>query len=536
MSENNNSETERKSLLKSSSGMAFATFLSRILGVIRVRLESAVLGGGETASAWFLAFSIPNLLRRVLGEGALSTSLIPLIAKNCIKDGEERVRKQLAVVFAVLSGILCAIVMLVSLFSIIVVNFSASWGIEYFTHPRIILTFKLLPLLMPYALFICLAGVVGAVLNYAGIFVRPALAALILNIFLLGGLSAAWIFVMPEKEFLPMLALLVPAAGILQLLMVGIFLKKSGFFPDFCNFWREKDFLGKLFRLALPGIAGYSALQVSFLIDRGMAASLGSQAIPALTYVDRIVDIPIGIVAVSLGSVLMAMMSRSAAEGKCDEIAETLAYSLRMVWFVTLPIAALVVFFHNSMLHVLCLGGRFTMSDLQAAHWVAIFYGVGVPFFCSLKIIYPAFYARQKMVTVLKVSVCATTINIVMNYILMQFLAQGGIALATVISSLVNNGVLLWLLKKENMTRNSRVVFLSFIRSSAVAFGGAGVLYLFSCRYGLEAWAMKHWMNEIIFLGVVSIIFMIGYLGVLWMVKSAEIRELFALLRRRLKK
>ena len=196
-----------------------------------------------------------------------------------------------------------------------------------------------------------------------------------------------------------------------------------------------------------------------------MAASLGSQAIPALTYVDRIVDIPIGIVAVSLGSVLMPMMSRSAAAGKGDEIAETLAYSLRMMWFATLPVAALVMFFHNNMLHILCLGGRYTMADLQAAHWVAVFYGVGIPFFCSLKVIYPAFYARQKMVTVLKVSVCATMINIVMNYILMQFLAQGGIALATVISSLFNNGVLLWLLKKENITRHAGAVFLSFVRS-----------------------------------------------------------------------
>lgn len=536
MSEINSSEKEQSSLLKSTSGMAFATFLSRILGVIRVRLESAVLGGGETASAWFLAFAIPNLLRRVLGEGALSTSLIPLIAENCIKDGEDRVRKQLAVVFSVLSAILAGIVIAVSLFSILAVNCFANSGIAFFDHERIRLTFKLLPLLMPYGLFICLTGVVGAVLNYAKIFLLPALAALLLNIVLLGGLSAALIFAMPEEEFLPMLALLVPAAGILQFAMVAVLLKFTGFFPDFCDFWKERAILKSLFKLALPGMLGYSALQVSFLIDRGMAASLGSQAIPALTYVDRIVDIPIGIVAVSLGSVLMPMMSRSAAAGKGDEIAETLAYSLRMMWFATLPVAALVMFFHNNMLHILCLGGRYTMADLQAAHWVAVFYGVGIPFFCSLKVIYPAFYARQKMVTVLKVSVCATMINIVMNYILMQFLAQGGIALATVISSLFNNGVLLWLLKKENMTRHAGAVFLSFVRSTAVAFGGAGVLYLISRCNGFEAWAAKHWLNEIILLGVVSIIFMIGYFGVLWCLKSTEIRELFSLIRRRIKK
>lgn len=534
----NSPESSRNSgarILKSSAGMAFATFLSRILGVVRVRLESTVLGGGEVASAWFLAFAIPNLLRRVLGEGALSTALIPLIAENCVNDGAARVRKQLAVVFAVLSGILAAIVVLVSLFSIIAVKYSAAWGMEFFTHPRIILTFKLLPLLMPYGLFICLAGVVGAVLHYAKVFLLPALAALLLNIVLLGGLSAAWYFAMPERQFLPMLALLVPAAGILQLFMVTVVLKKNGWFPDFRSCWQERGILRKLFKLALPGICGYAALQVSFLVDRGMAASLGSQAIPALTYIDRIVDIPIGIVAVSLGSVLMSMMSHSAAEGNCSEIADTLAFSLRMVWFITLPVAAMVVFFHNDMLHVLCLGGRYTMSDLQAAHYVAIFYGIGIPFFCSLKVIYPAFYARKKMVLILKISVCATVINVVLNYVLMQFLAQGGIALATVISSLFNNAVLLWLLKKENMTRNAGAVFLSFVRNAAIAFGGAGMLY-FICRSGIEAWAAAHWLNEIILLGGVSLLLFAAYLIFSWCLRASEPRELFALIRRRIKK
>lgn len=533
MNDTVNASENKKSIFKGTLSMGFATFLSRLLGVVRVRLESTVLGGGEVASAWFLAFAIPNLLRRVLGEGALSNALIPLIAENCVNDGTVRVRKQLAAVFSVLSGILLAIVLLVSLFSIVVVKYSASWGVEFFTHPRIVLTFKLLPLLMPYGLFICLAGVVGAILHYSKIFLLPALAALLLNIVLLGGLSAAWYWSMPETQFLPMLALLVPAAGVLQLLMVAIVLVKTGLFPDFRHFWQERNILGKLFKLALPGICGYAALQVSFIIDRAMAASLGDQAIPALTYIDRIVDIPIGIVAVSLGNVLMAMMSRSAAEGNCEEIADTLALSLRMIWFITLPVAAMVVFFHTGMLHVLCLGGRYTMSDLLAAHWVAVFYGAGIPFFCSLKVIYPAFYARKKMVTVLKVSVCATVINIVMNYILMQFLSQGGIALATVISSLFNNGVLLWLLKKENMTRNYGAVAVSFCRNAIAAFGIAFAVLMFSRSSGIEAWAAKHWMNELILLGGAGSVTVAGYSVATLVLGSSEIKELFRLLRRR---
>ena len=153
MSNSLDASENRKSICKATLSTGFATFLSRILGVIRVRLESTVLGGGEVASAWFLAFAIPNLLRRVLGEGALSNALIPLIAENCVHDGEDRVRKQLAVVFSILSGILLMIVLLASFFSIIVVKYSASWGIDFFTHPRIVLTFKLLPLLRMRVLY-----------------------------------------------------------------------------------------------------------------------------------------------------------------------------------------------------------------------------------------------------------------------------------------------------------------------------------------------------------------------------------------------
>ena len=523
----------KKSIFKGTVSMGFASFLSRILGVVRVRLESTVLGGGEIASAWFLAFAIPNLLRRVLGEGALSNALIPLIAETNVKDGTARVRKQLAVVFSVLSGILLVIILLVSFLSIIVVKYSSSWGIDFFTQPRIILTFKLLPLLMPYGLFICLAGIVGAILHYAKEFLLPSLAALLLNIGLLGGLSAAWYWSMPDEQFLPMLALLVPAAGVLQLLMVAIVLGKAGLFPDFRRFWQERSILGKLFKLALPGICGYAALQVSFIIDRIMAASLGDQAIPALTYIDRIVDIPIGIVAVSLGNVLMSTMSHSAAEKKYEEIADTLAFGLRMIWFVTLPMAAMVIFFHTNMLHVLCLGGRYTMSDLYAAQLVAIFYGVGIPFFCSLKAIYPAFHSRKKMMTVLKVSIAAIVINIIMNYILMQFLSQGGIALSTVISSLFNNSVLLWLLKKENMTRNSGAVALSFARNALVAFGIAFGIFVFNRCSGFEMWAAKHWGNELILLGTAGVVVLAGYIGGTMVLGSSEIKEIFSLLRRR---
>ncbi len=535
MSEAQKEKFSGRRLLKSSSGMAVATFLSRIFGLFRVRLEAAVLGGGEVASAWLFAFAIPNLLRRVLGEGAIASALTPLIAETEVQEGVAKVKKQLAYVFLMLGIILAGIVILTSLGSWLILKYSGAFGIEFFEYSRIRLLFQLLIILMPYGFFICLVGIVGAVLNYAKIFLLPALAALLLNIVLLGVLSVAWIFAMPSEQFLPVLAVSVPISGGVQLLIMSFWLWRSGYFPDFRNFMQGQDIGRKLWKLALPGIIGYAALQLSFVIDQSMAASLNSQAIPALNYVNRIVDIPIGLIAVSFGTVLNTMMSRAAAAGEKDEISKTLAFSLRAVWFVTLPLAVLIMFFHNNILQILCLGGKYTESDLCAAHLVAIFYSLGIPFFCSLKVILPAFYSRKKMKTVLAVSVCAIVCNVVLNYILMQYFAQGGIALATVAASLINNGALLCLLRREDMIRDVKTTTLTFVRSAAVAMAGGAGLYFVYCRR-VQMWSAVHWSREIYVLAGIGIVFGVFYFAGSWLLKSPECREIINLLLRRFKK
>ena len=172
-------------LLKASGGVAFATLCSRVLGLVRVRLEAMVLGGGELASGWFLAFAIPNLLRRILGEGALGNALMPLVAEFDTEGGKEKIRKELGTVFFVLGAILGAIVLLVS-GSIIVLDKSGVLSeTEFFSSERMRFVMTYLPILMPYGLFMCLVGVSNAVLNYCKEFFLPALGALLLNIFLI---------------------------------------------------------------------------------------------------------------------------------------------------------------------------------------------------------------------------------------------------------------------------------------------------------------------------------------------------------------
>ena len=526
---------DRSQFLKSSLGVALATFASRVLGLFRVKFEALFLGGGDIASGWFLAFAIPNLFRRLLGEGALGTALMPLVAEAEKSGGEAKVRRELATVFSMLGLLLAAIVVIVSGGAMLLSRLTAGHG-GFFATPRMRICLALLPLLMPYAFFICLVGVIGSVLNYSRVFVLPALGALLLNIFLIGGFYAGWMLCGSNlgevRDFLPVLSFLVLASGAVQLVLMLVLLKVYGRFPHWTKeAFRDRGIVKRLWKLALPGMIGGAALQVSFLADRLLAMLIGDRAVPALTFADRIIDLPIGIFAMSLGTVLMAAMARSAASGDREELVGDLAFGLRHVYFVCMPLAALVVFFHEPMLRLLCLGGNYKLSDLAAARSVMIFYGMGIPCFCSIKVILPAFYARKVMDKPLYSSLAAIALNITLNLILMWPLKQGGIALATVLSSLVNNTILLYLLRREGFVLPDREIIGAGARSLLLAaLVGWGCFELHRRWYGV---GLRRWEDELGIFCAVAAVFAVVYLAAAVLCRAREPKEFLQLLKRR---
>ncbi|MBQ9502666.1 MAG: murein biosynthesis integral membrane protein MurJ [Lentisphaeria bacterium] len=526
---------EKKTLLRPSLGVGAVTLVSRLLGLVRVRLEASVLGGGALASAWFLAFSIPNLFRRILGEGALGTALTPLIAGIEKERGREEMRRELAVIFIALSCVLALIVIAASLLAVGLRRYGEACNIAYLCNQRMNVALRLLPLLMPYAFFMCLVGAATAVLNYARVFVLPALGALLLNIFLISGLFVGLklhVTVADLPDFLPVLSGLVLVSGVCQLILTLLLLYFCGRFPRIGHAaMKQSKVVGKLFRLSLPGMIAASVLQISFLVDRMLAVKLNDQAVPALTFVDRLIDLPIGIFAVSLGSVLMASMSRAAAEEDYEKLRDQMLFSLRHVYFVCTPMALCVIVFHAPLLRVLCLGGNYTASDLDAARSVAVFYGAGIPFFCSLKILLPAFYARRKMKQPLFASLIAIGTNIVLNLLLMGPLRQGGIALATTISSILNNSILLCLLKKDSLMPDWKEML--FASARALGLSLAVVFLLWKLYSAYEEELMLHrWLD------ISATVLLFASAGVLYLVfagliRSPETGELFSVLRRR---
>jgi putative peptidoglycan lipid II flippase len=433
-------------LLKSTSGVAFATMVSRALGMLRDILFAAFIGGDTIMSAWILAFTIPNLFRRLLGEGALGTALVPLLTRQISnKDGEKTAGKNFILLVCVLGGLLAVITLITSVISLLIAPF--------ITVERIKLTFLILPILMPYSIFICLSGIAGAALNTFKKFFLPALTSLILNIILIFSLFCLVPLFNSPVSILISLSISVLIAGLIQLGIMLLLLRKEGMLPSLrisqIKQAKNDPFLKEIWTLTLPGLIGASALQISFLTDRWLACYLGNYAVPALYYSDRIVFLTIGIFAVAMGSVMLPDMSRFAANNDTNRMVKTMLIGLRQILFICIPAAFFTFFFREQIIKVLFMRGAFDAKALTETSWALGFYALGIPFFATIKILVSGFYSRKEMKTPVKVSIYCIILNLILNLILMWPLRQGGIALATVISSIINNAVLFFLLKRD---------------------------------------------------------------------------------------
>lgn len=431
-----------KGILKSSTATAAATMMSRLLGLARTILEAAFIGGGAIMTSWDIAFMVPNLFRRLLGEGALGSALVPLISHTLEKGGRDTAKRDLTCVLAVLSGALALLCILIAGASMLIAPFCSRDYVK--------LAFEVIPLVIPYAFFICLVGALTSVLNSLRVFFLPALGALLLNIFMIAALLTFGSYYSGSKNLLPFLSGAVLISGVSQLALTFLLLWRMDMLPVFSfSAFKNMKVITELWKLTLPGIVGASALQISLLVDKGLACWLGPHAEPALKYSDRIIYLPIGVFAVSFGSVALANMSRSAAKNNIDEMLSSMIFSLRHLLFICAPIAVFVFAFREPIIKVLFMRGLFGELALKETSWAMLFYSLGIPAFAALKITVSGFYARKDMKTPLKISLVCIVANIVLNLILMWPLRQGGIALATVVSSYLNNFLLLFFLRKS---------------------------------------------------------------------------------------
>ncbi len=425
----------------SSRNLAASTLISRVLGLFRESLTAAVIGGGAMMSGWTLAITGANLFRRILGEGELGKAVVPIISMSLENEGPERARERFSTILLWLTLLLCALAVVLGV---------PSWLISLILKPgRWKTAFELFPILTPYMVFICIVGAATAYANVLREFFLPSLTAIVQNVVLILALA----LVCRHYRGMPQLTafgLAVLVAGVMEMALIFLILWRRGMMVRFSRaIMRDRETLLSIWKLVLPGLLGASALQVSLLCDRWVAMLIGDYATSSIHFSDRLVYLPVGIFAVSFATVANTEMSRFAAAGRYDDLTAMLMKTVRILLFVSVPFMAFMVCFPEEIIRIFYHYGNFDETAVRETAYTFLMYSAGIPLFAVFKISSVAFTSRRDMVTPLKVSLICIALNIVLNLALMVPLRQGGIALATVVSSLLNNTLLLTIYNRQ---------------------------------------------------------------------------------------
>ncbi len=437
---------ENKNLIKSTRVISVATLASRILGFVRDVLIANFFGTGVSAQAFVVAFRIPNLLRQIVGEGSTSASVVPVLSRLKAQGREEEFWQTANCLLNILIVLLAALTLLGELFAPYIVRAIAPGFIIEPT--KLYLTIRLTRWMFPYLLLIGLTAYAMAVLNSLKHFALPALAPCMLNI----SLIASVLILSPRlKEPVVGLALGVLIGGLLQLMIQVPLLIKKGLFKK-RKFGFIHPMVKKIGKLFLPRTLGIAVYQLNVFVDTILATFawiVGSGAVAALYYANRIVQFPLALFGIALAQVALPTMSRLALEEDFTRLKRTVSFSLRSVFTMMVPATVGIMVLAQPLIKIIFERGSFTGYSTGITSAALFFYCLGLTGYAGIKILASCFYSLQDTATPVKVATLALVINVILNLILMWPLKVAGLALATAISVTVNFVLLLIILRKR---------------------------------------------------------------------------------------
>ena len=420
------------SLLRALATVSSMTFLSRVLGFVRDFFIARVFGAGFATDAFFVAFRIPNLLRRLFGEGAFSQAFVPILAEHRNRASPEDAR---ALADCVSTALFLALVLTtllgVALAPLIVYVSAPGFAAD---AAKFDLTVNMLRITFPYVLFISLVALAAGILNTWNRFAAPAFTPVLLNIaFIVAAAFAAPWFDPPVLA----LAWAVFAGGILQLAFQVPFLGKIGMLPR----WRlnlKHPGVSRVLKLMAPALFGVSISQISLLINTVFASFLVSGSVSWLYYADRLMEFPAGMLGVALGTILLPSLARYHADGAPEEYSKLLDWGLRVTLLLALPAAAALAVLAIPLIATLFHYGRFTAEDAWMTRQALVAYSLGLVGMILVKILAPGFYARQNVVTPVKIGVVTLVATQAMNLAFIAPLRHAGLALAIGLGACLN--------------------------------------------------------------------------------------------------
>jgi putative peptidoglycan lipid II flippase len=460
------------SLLRALATVSSMTLVSRILGFVRDLVIARVFGAGLATDAFFVAFKLPNLLRRLFAEGAFSQAFVPILAEYKNRRGDAEARLLVDHVAALLA---------LALFVVTLIGVVAAPLVIYITAPgfaatpgKFDLTVDLLRITFPYIFFISLTAFAGGILNTYSRFSVPAVTPALLNLsFIAFALWGAPHFDPPVTA----LAWAVLAGGVAQLALQVPFLARIGMLPRFRLDTRDEG-VWRVLRLMAPAVLGVSIAQVSLVINVIFASFLVTGSVSWLYYADRLMEFPIGLLGVALGTILLPSLARHHADGSPVEYSGLLDWGLRLTLLLAVPAAAALALLAVPLIATLFHYGEFGAGDVAATQRAVIAYSVGLVGLVMVKVLAPGFYARQDIRTPVRIALVTLGLTQVMNFIFVWPLAHAGLALAIGLGACFNAALLLRGLLQRGIYRPQPGWAVFLFKLAIAVYAMAAVLWV----------------------------------------------------------
>ncbi|MBC2594760.1 murein biosynthesis integral membrane protein MurJ [Ruficoccus amylovorans] len=513
--------------------VSVSTLGSRLLGLLRDILMMGFLGLSATSSAFIFAFTVPNLFRRLLGEGALSSALIPIFSDALKQEG-----KGPAFNFAnrVLSR---ALVVLLILAGVGMVGFGTGWLL--IRHAGLAETLQvdrqqwewgceMGVLLLPYMVLVCLAALMGGILNVLQRFAVHALTAVWLNLALIAALLiGGWLLGLRDFPLAIALCVGVLVGGAVQLVvpMVALFKEKWRWKFDFTHTQR----LAELNRIFLPAVAGAAVMQVNVLVSRLLAFGLNDTGVTALYLANRLVELPLGVFAIAVATVIFPNLSLLAAAGDKAGIVRLYGEGLRLILAVTVPAAVGLAVLAGPVLGLLFEWGRFSSLDVAQTVPVLAVFACALPFYGLATMATRGFHSMKDTRTPVRIAVVSFVVNLVLSLVLMIPFGTVGLAVANFVSAGVQAVGLAMVLPRRLIVFSGARLVNGLVRIVLAALGMGLVTWLL--WRGLSLWVPPGKWADVLAVGVVIPVSAAVYFGLLWMSGFEDRRALLDLFLRR---
>lgn len=514
------------SLFKSTFIVSLMTLLSRVLGLARDIVIARFFASGFEADAFFVAFKIPNFMRRLFAEGAFSQAFVPVLTEYKNKQKIEVTKAFVGAVAGTLGTFLFLIVLVGVLFSPLLVTVFAAGFLDQ--PEKFNLTADLLRLTFPYIFLISMTALAGGILNTWKQFAAPAFTPVLLNVSLIG-----CVFYLTPYLDVPIHALGwgVLLAGSLQLLFQLPFLYRLGLLPQPRWAWKDKG-VKKVVKLMAPIIFGSSVAQINLLFDTFIASFLVTGSVAWLYYADRLLEFPLGVFGIALATVVLPYLSESHIKKQSIDFNKTLAWAMHIAMLIAVPAMIGLLLLASPILATLFQYEAFSANDTYMSGLSLMAYSFGLPAFIAIKILVNGFYARQDTKTPVKIGVIALVFNMFLNVVFVVSLIKFdyvaphvGLALATTGSAYLNAGLLAFKLRQQGILVIDWSILKSTLRLLLAVLVMAFIIYFSMPENSI--WSDWLWYERITKLSIIIVQAIVAYVAVLWLLgfRKSDLRH-----------